>query len=77
MVSEGVASSGFGAGCTSWFLVGGSGSCADGGGYCGEGLVSCAVLAAEGGGELWGVDCESCRVEADGDDGDPVAEGKA
>ena len=45
MVSEGVASAGFGAGCTSGFLIGGSGSCADGGGYCGEGLISCAGTA--------------------------------
>ena len=60
MVSEGGATGGLGAGCTSGFLIAGSGNCADGGGFCCAGSAFCprgAGLASGGGVGFCGVAC--------------------
>jgi len=66
MVTAGGAIAGLGAGRTSGFLIGGSGSCADGDGYCGEAGICGAVGAGLVGDGFWGTDgellVESCLV---------------
>ena len=61
IVRAGGARAGLGAGCTSGFLIGGSGSWAEGGGYWGDGLVA-GGFGCWGGEGFCDVDCGELEV---------------
>ena len=68
IVSEGGANAGFGAGCTSELLTGGSGNCSEGEGYWGEGWGFCpetAGLVCIDGTGVCGVNSGSGGLEVD------------